>query len=1039
MTDTSSPLNIYESADFFMARNAVLPFQMFDLMEEVQDPQQALLDFYFAHPEFQEAIAIASPNLHQSLKLLKGKLSNDALEKVYPGLLKYFLRMCARTTPFGLFSCVSWGTFHEVSRLDFHASSIKKSIRPDMEWVHTLVQQLEQEQNVIPHLRVMTNPNVISKGERFSLFKKQEQKNSKNLVSIKRTSFSETALALAKTPLLMGELEEKLLTLFQDFEKEKIIECLRQIFKENFIISELSIRPDCQFTLEQVMNLVQDHYEHDEKKFLIEKVGKLIDAYKNSEIGNGVSLLDEIYKQCDELKKVDYPVQVDAIVQGDPLTLNQRIKDEVAEAATVLWHFTPQGKTSNQLDQFRMDFLEKYGPYRLVSLVEIADEISEYVHLSQAENVSSTAMNQPKHQLLSQNYEKEIILDERIQDFFETTPEKLQKAPFSLEIYFDLLAASNEEIDRGNYTIVCNPVVASMQAGNTFGRFLAPLDRSKDRVASLHEFLRKESTLSNDALFVEASFLPENPRTSNVCFFEKVREFQLPFHYHEQTENALSIDDIFIGAGDQGLYFYSKKLQKEIYVVLSSAVNPDLAPPLLKFMLNVTQSQFNSYSPYLWQGMGGSMRYLPRVRYKNVVLCPARWSLDYASAKIKEGMNPTLIESRLRQFLEDHEVVDRVYLTYYDHRLLVNWRNRDHFKLILQQFEKAKEIVLFEALSNSKNQPLRGILGSHSAEFVLPLVKKFDYRKPKQSQQFPTTQSAPLTKRLSLFHSQWLYAKLYFPEELQESFISKDLAVFIKRMEERGLINKWFYVRYKEKQSHVRLRLHAVSENIKGNLFQEIMDWAATLISDKLIYDISLHTYDREVERYGGVECIEEAEEVFASDSKAALYLFNVFHACEGKLPLIGLASLSIIHYLTIFLENNTESAINFLGPIEKNNHLLAGSREQLRLMSDFAQRLFLNGQENMLDPQDPVFHLKAALSLSFSAINDYKEKIEELNQRTELWSSREVILNSIIHMHCNRLLGLSATEENKARVMAAHLLNRLHYMQKRHTSMAAV
>jgi len=112
-TPTRWPPSVYECADFFLARFANLPLS---LLDEIKTEEQ-LLAFYQNCPLLQNAIADASPSLHEALKKGKG----------LDGLRKYFTRMCTRTTPFGLFTSVAWGEFKEQS------FSLSKEIQKQVE------------------------------------------------------------------------------------------------------------------------------------------------------------------------------------------------------------------------------------------------------------------------------------------------------------------------------------------------------------------------------------------------------------------------------------------------------------------------------------------------------------------------------------------------------------------------------------------------------------------------------------------------------------------------------------------------------------------------------------------------------------------------------------------------------------------------------------------------------------------------------------------------------------------------------------------
>src|SRR5437764_15184754 len=67
---------------------------------------QFTLDHFLEDAYFLEALFLASPVLHaELLKYRQGKITEArAVEKLHFSVAKYYLRMCSRCTPFGLFS-----------------------------------------------------------------------------------------------------------------------------------------------------------------------------------------------------------------------------------------------------------------------------------------------------------------------------------------------------------------------------------------------------------------------------------------------------------------------------------------------------------------------------------------------------------------------------------------------------------------------------------------------------------------------------------------------------------------------------------------------------------------------------------------------------------------------------------------------------------------------------------------------------------------------------------------------------------------------
>lgn len=69
-------------------------------------------------------------------------------------------------------------------------------------------------------------------------------------------------------------------------------------------------------------------------------------------------------------------------------------------------------------------------------------------------------------------------------------------------------------------------------------------------------------------------------------------------------------------------------------------------------------------------------------------------------------------------------------------------------------------------------------------------------------------------------------------------------------------------MRYADPKPHIRLRLHA-SQELLIQVYPQILEWSAELFSDQVVGDMNISVYDKEIERYGGVELMGIAERLF--------------------------------------------------------------------------------------------------------------------------------------------------------------------------------
>ncbi|WP_042359990.1 lantibiotic dehydratase [Geomicrobium sp. JCM 19055] len=161
---------IFETTDYFMLRTPLLSISKDYENINVDDLVKRLKN-YTKEPYIQEAIAISSPTLFNSLEKLDGDPSSKKTRNTISSLLKFLIRMSSRPTPFGLFAGITTGEFTNKASSGF-LSSIKhhkKRTRPDMEWLLGVIAKVEMDESISKHLRVIKNSATFSTDERIHL------------------------------------------------------------------------------------------------------------------------------------------------------------------------------------------------------------------------------------------------------------------------------------------------------------------------------------------------------------------------------------------------------------------------------------------------------------------------------------------------------------------------------------------------------------------------------------------------------------------------------------------------------------------------------------------------------------------------------------------------------------------------------------------------------------------------------------------------------------------------------------------------------
>lgn len=325
--------------------------------------------------------------------------------------------------------------------------------------------------------------------------------------------------------------------------------------------------------------------------------------------------------------------------------------------------------------------------------------------------------------------------------------------------------------------------------------------------------------------------------------------------------------------------------------------------------------------------------------------------------------------------------------------------------------EQNERVTLQEMLPDHDNVWGKGVNGRYLFEFVVPLMRR-QREVMSREEELPEKLTMPSTlpQRLRLPGSDWLYAKLYSGRARHDDLLGGPVQEFANQAIQSGLIDRWFFVRYADPEPHLRLRFHGDPRMLLLSLLPRFASWAEDLVKSGHVRKLALDTYDREVERYGGVEGVQLAERLFAADSVGVVGIL----ALRGLRTMdFTLADAALITVDTLLRNIGLDAAerLDLYKYIRQGQETVYGG-ELARLRESFhgyrksAQRMI--GDEAWLDAQLGGEGLRECLRLRAMSVIPLGEDLRTLIQEQQLCVSRESFLASCVHMHCNRLLGIN-------------------------------
>lgn len=226
-------------------------------------------------------------------------------------------------------------------------------------------------------------------------------------------------------------------------------------------------------------------------------------------------------------------------------------------------------------------------------------------------------------------------------------------------------------------------------------------------------------------------------------------------------------------------------------------------------------------------------------------------------------------------------------------------------------------------------------------------------------------------------------------ESYMDFFIMNYLDEFINNVLEK---KDWFYVRYRDPKSHIRIRIHI--DEIDDISYLKIREYLYDLEKEKIVYYSVLDEYIPETSRYGGINLIKKIEELFIEStiiSKKIIEKTYKDYELKEKLYLIWTINLLV--------------SINKYCNIEKLLSVYKKYYQRNAKVNIFRKFLINNyiGNEK-----------KEIFQIVDNMTKNYQKKINVIIPEIMKCDNYNDILLSIIHMNYNRVWGINRRNENE-------------------------
>lgn len=248
-------------------------------------------------------------------------------------------------------------------------------------------------------------------------------------------------------------------------------------------------------------------------------------------------------------------------------------------------------------------------------------------------------------------------------------------------------------------------------------------------------------------------------------------------------------------------------------------------------------------------------------------------------------------------------------------------------------------------------------------------------------------------KRKFIPGSKWLYFKIYTGVKTSDTILTEAISPLVSRLLENSNIKKWFFIRYNDPKSHLRIRFELTEADQYNIVLSAINQMLEQYITSGEISNLQFDTYNREIERYGE-ETIECAELLFFWNSRLVIQEYIDFDD-EEKI----IVSIYFVNKMLDRLQLSVEEQLKW---IENSNKAFKKEFNADKVLNSQLDKKYRDFKIKYLDflNSDEYQYFRAVIDMEINNSGNILNMIIEKSDRSFLQS----FFASIFHMNINRI-----------------------------------
>ncbi|MFA8436885.1 MAG: lantibiotic dehydratase family protein [Marinifilaceae bacterium] len=707
----------HDSFDVVLARMPVQSLEFYHKL--INHSQWDELLQYLSHPWIRDSIFVASPVLYQEIvKWEKGQKTEKEIQRLGISLLKYLIRMSTRTSPFGMFSGVAIGEVDSETRVSINTDNQERSVCFGRSFLKEVVEKLIQKETVREQLVYYPNSSLYQTPD--SNYRQIEEYRfdgvlKYRMTSIEGNSILEEVIERAEKGLSFQDI----VLLFTDngFEEEESRIFLHDLIEENIFVSEL----ECPTAGIENLKFLLNKLRKCELPEIVSKGIKEIEKFQEKMNQVEGQLAESRRPKLEELS-AECSLHVDTQISCSEVKIDRKLVRNIIEAVEVLSCLN--GNRFLPIHDFTKKFKNRYG-YNRVPLCWALDPefgIGYNGNGNLTSNDSIIQLLQLKEKQTTQaiNRADQLLLkllsewDETGMREIELLPEHLETLKVQRELLSDSYCAFAHVFKEEGEERAYLTIAGGGSAASHISRYASLTSECAKLVEDIYAF---EQNFRKGKIVAEILHAPAEMK-SNVFHRGVARKVGIPILTGRGDMETISIRDLFLQyESDEKLHLYSDTLNCEISPVLSTSHNYSQTQfPIYYFLCDMqAEQQKETGFEFEWREAFNRFNFLPRIRYKNVILTPATWRIDLKSVQKKKQNYDSL------ELMEEHQLPSKFYLKELDNELLIDMRTAMGKALLEDAVRRNDELTIFEAFETGESVAHNAGGESFNLEFVIPV------------------------------------------------------------------------------------------------------------------------------------------------------------------------------------------------------------------------------------------------------------------------------------------------------------------------------